>query len=77
MTVMQLTMAVNERRALRGKEPVQLARIERILRWLRREPRGTVRHPVFNAMNRAPKPSRRWDVPSSDTLYAVYRRHGR
>lgn len=77
MSPMAMMMAVNDRRVRRGREPVQLARIERILRWLRREPRCVVRHPLFNALNRDPKPSRRWDTPSSNTLYAAYRRHGR
>lgn len=77
MTAERVWLLVNKRRTERGKEPVSLSRVQRALRWLRREPRCVVRHPVFSKMNRAPMPSRRWDVPSSNTLHAVYRRHGR
>lgn len=72
MTVDEIATAVNERRVWLGKEPVQLARIARIVRWLRcNTPRG--RHPAFNAMNREPKPCRRWDRAG---VWA-YRRFGR
>jgi hypothetical protein len=76
MTVDEIATAVNERRLCRGKEPVRLARIARIVRWLRCN-KQTGRHPAFSAMNRAPKPSRRWDVPATTTLTVIYRRHGR
>lgn len=63
MTTERIWLLVNKRRTQRGKEPIPLSRIQRIVRamWPRAEQR---RPPVFKAYNKTPPPFTRWDIPA-------------
>ena len=62
----QMAALVNKRRLHYGKEPVRLAHVERILRWLR-GPSTHARAVAFKKRLKPHAPATRWDFPRKNT----------
>lgn len=76
MTTERIWLLVNKRRAQRGKEPVSLSRVQRIIRLLFGEPEKPLRDPVFSkAFFHAPP--KRWDIPSPQGLRPPFKSDNR
>ncbi len=63
MTVERIWLLINKRRADRGKLPVKLSAVQRIVRLMLGEPPKPLRAAPFSKAS-FPKPPRRWDLPA-------------
>jgi hypothetical protein len=63
MTIERIWLLVNKRRSERGKEPVKLSHIQRIVKLLYGVPEKPIRSPAFGKAF-FHKPYKRWDIPA-------------